>query len=94
MAATGCHPDGLHLHLDTDETLRWYEPAPGVGYGFCGACGSTLFWRADDDPRLISIAAGTLDAPTGLTTTTAWWTGAASDYHRLDRSLAEYEREP
>lgn len=92
MAATGCHPDGLHL--DTDETLRWYEPVPGVAYGFCGTCGATLFWRADDVPGWISITAGTLDPPTGLTTTSAWWTGAASDYHRLDRSLAEHVREP
>jgi hypothetical protein len=92
MAATGCDPAGLDI--DPDETLRWYEAAPGVSYGFCGTCGSTLFWRSDGVADQISIAAGTLDTPTGLTTETVWWTGTASDYHRLDPSLVSYEREP
>lgn len=92
MAATACHTDGLHL--DADDTLRWYEAVPGVAYGFCGTCGSTLFWRAGGVPDQISIAAGALDPPTGLTTESAWWTAAASDYHELDHSLVEHEREP
>ncbi len=92
MAATGCDPSGLHL--DADRTLRWYEADPGVWYGFCGECGSTLFWRADGALDWMSIAAGALDPPTGLTTDTAWWTATASDYHRLDPSLENHEREP
>ena len=92
MAATGC--DATGLHLDADRTLRWYEADPGVWYGFCGECGSTLFWRADGVRDWMSIAAGTLDPPTGLTTEIAWWTATASDYHRLDPSLENYEREP
>jgi hypothetical protein len=92
MAATGCDPEGLHL--ESDDTLRWYDASPGVSYGFCGTCGSTLFWRADGVPNQISIAAGTLDPPTGLSTGSAWWTGTASDYHRLDPSLVAHEREP
>ena len=63
-------------------------------YGFCGTCGSTLFWRAEELPDWISIAAGTLDPPTGLTTESAWWTREASDYHRLDPALAHHDREP
>lgn len=66
MAATGCD-DGLTLAADA--TLRWYEPAPGVFSGFCGTCGSTLFWRSDARPGWTSIAAGSLDPPTGLVTT-------------------------
>lgn len=73
-------------------TLRWYEPAVGIYYGFCGRCGSTLFWRAAGAGRT-SIAAGTIDPPTGLTTTTAWYTDQASDYHRLDPSLDQHALE-
>ncbi len=91
MAASGCRRS--RLDLKTDDTLRWYEPAPGVAYGFCAVCGSTLFWRTDDDPDWISICAGTLDRPTGLTTTAAWWTAEASDYHELDPNIAHHPHE-
>jgi hypothetical protein len=92
MAATGC--DDSALVLESNSSLSWYEPAAGVFYGFCGSCGSTLFWRADAKPDWISIAAGSLDPPTGLATGSAWWTSEASDYHVLDTSLNSFETEP
>lgn len=80
------------LVVTTPATLRWWQAAPGVSYGFCGECGSTLFWRAEGSGRT-SVAAGTLDPPTGLTTTTAWYVADASDYHRLDHALDEHPYE-
>ena len=91
MAASGCRRS--QLDLAADDTLRWYEPAPGIAYGFCGTCGSTLFWRTDEEPDWISICAGTLDQPTGLTTTAAWWTAEASDYHPLDPTITHHPQE-
>lgn len=46
--------------------LRWYPSSSTAERGFCGVCGSNLFWRAFSDPGNLSIAAGTLDGPTGL----------------------------
>ena len=91
MASSGCPMDALIFVAD--DTLRWYEPAPGVFYGFCGRCGGTLFWKADGVPDWISICAGTLDQPSGLTTVAAWWTAEAADYHRLDSSLTQHAYE-
>ena len=56
------------LVLLDDGALRWIdspESDRGARRGFCGECGSSLFWRAADGDR-IHIAAGTLDRPTGL----------------------------
>lgn len=92
MAASGCAT--ANLVLVSAATLRWYEPAEGIFYGFCGVCGSTLFWRSDTDPAWTSIAAGTLDLPTGLHTAAAWWTDHAADYHELDPTVDSYPREP
>jgi hypothetical protein len=92
MAATAANVSELTIE-DSAKSLRWYEPAPGVYYGFCSTCGSTLFWRIDDRPELWSIAAGTLDSPTGLQTTTAWYVSEASDYHALDHTLEEHATE-
>ena len=88
MAATAVAPE--QLTLLADDTLRWYEPAPGVHYGFCSRCGSSLLWKADGAPEKVCIAAGTLDQPTGLTTTTAWWTAEAADYHERQAGLIEH----
>lgn len=64
MAATSAAADALNF--DSDSTLSWYSAQPGVHYGFCSACGATIFWRADDKPSVISICAGSIDPPTGL----------------------------
>ena len=91
MAATAASPADVALHAE--DTLRWYEPAPGVFYGFCSNCGSTLFWRADAHPEKLSISAGTLDGPTGLVTTRAWWVAEAGDYYERPSGIREFERE-
>ncbi len=77
----------------TGEVLRWFDATEEVQYGFCGICGSTLFWRSADRPDMLYIAAGTLDPPTGLTTTTALFTADAGDYHRLDDTLQQFEHD-
>ena len=78
MAASAASVADLHID-DPSGRLTWHD-VPGAAYGFCGTCGSSLFWRADSDTAQMSICAGTLDTPTGLTTVEAWWTSQASDY--------------
>jgi len=39
------------------------------------------------------VAAGTLDPPTGLTTTAAVFTDQAADYHQLDQTLVQYPKD-
>ena len=79
MAATSGRVDDVEI-ADPEALLRWYEVSEAA-YGFCGRCGSSLFWRGAATPDRLSICAGTLDPPTGLQTVEAWWTSEASDYH-------------
>ncbi len=62
--------------------LRWYE-ADGRARGFCATCGASLFWRADGR-ETVSIAAGTLDQPTGLKTVAQIYTRDHADYYGID----------
>ena len=92
MAATSTDLSDLDLE-DPDGRLTWFWPVAESGYGFCAACGSSLFWRSPAHPGRWSVCAGTLDPPTGLTTSSAWWVSEASDYQpRPD--LPEYATEP
>jgi hypothetical protein len=57
-----------HLHIAANEALRWIESPESDRHArrsFCSECGSSLFWQAAGAQR-VSIAAGTLDQPTGL----------------------------
>lgn len=86
MAATRAAAADIRIETGEDH-LTWWAPDDTAAYGFCRTCGSTLFWRAAASPDTWSIAAGPLDPPTGLTTTKAWWTAEASDYHEHQPGL-------
>lgn len=73
------------LRLKGEERLRWIDSPESVTHarrGFCVECGSSMFWDAPDRDT-ISIAAGTLDEPTGLKTVTEIYTESAGDYYEL-----------
>ena len=78
LAATSATLSDVAIE-DPDDQLSWF-PVPGAEYGFCRTCGASLFWRAESSPDVLSIGAGTLEAPTGLVTTQAIWVSQASDY--------------
>lgn len=80
---------GDQLSIVNDAALRWIDSPDSDAHarrGFCGDCGSSLFWDAPDR-ETISISAGALDAPTGLRTTEQIYTHQAGDYYELDSSL-------
>jgi hypothetical protein len=71
------------LRLSDESALRWIDSPESNAHarrGFCGECGSSLFW---DPPgqRHICIAAGALDPPTGLKTVKHIYVEDASDYY-------------
>ncbi|MHB1508425.1 MAG: GFA family protein [Acidimicrobiales bacterium] len=73
--------------------LSWYkkpsrEKLPSRG--FCAQCGSSLFWKAPER-NTISIAAGTLDPPSGLRVVARIFVADASDYEVItDDGLAHF----
>lgn len=76
------------LRVTQARGLRWYTSSAIARRGFCCECGSTLFWEpAAKD--YISIAAGTLDAPTGLTTAVQIHVESAGDYYAIDERIPE-----
>jgi hypothetical protein len=77
------------LRFVSDAGLRWIDSPQSDAHarrGFCGECGSSLFWDAPDR-ETISIAAGTLDQPTGLKTIAQVYTDDAADYYEVDPDI-------
>lgn len=78
------------LSFTSAETLRWYDSSDRAQRGFCGRCGSNLFWRPlDATPSRISIMAGTLDSPTHLRMSQHIFVADKSDYYSLQDGLPQ-----
>lgn len=78
--------------LLSDATLRWYRSSDIARRGFCSTCGSSLFWQRLDGRHGISVAAGTLDEPTGLFTLGDIFVADKGDYYEIDDGLPQHER--
>jgi hypothetical protein len=83
-AMTSAHSE--HLELKSSQTLTWYQSSATAERGFCGACGSNLFWRQFDSGTT-SITAGTLDTPTGIAMEQHIFVADKSDYYALHDDL-------
>src|SRR5438270_13853317 len=74
-----------HLIVTEGRGLRWIDSPRSdarARRGFCAECGSSLFWDAPGRPT-VSIAAGSLDEPTGLRVVAHWYVSQAGDYYEL-----------
>ncbi|MGV3553590.1 GFA family protein [Rhizobium sp.] len=72
----------LASDVDITGEPSWYRSSDLAERGFCGTCGSNLFWRKHDGDY-ISIHAGGLDGPTGLKMTSQLYCESAGDYYDL-----------
>ena len=79
VAATACPTEALHIEGDT---LQWFASSPQAERGFCGGCGSNLFWRRTGSGST-SIWAGSIDGPTGLHIAQQMFTRFKGDYYTL-----------
>ena len=70
------------LTVSGEDSLKWYASSHRVRRGFCGHCGSTLFW----DPVLrdwTAIAMGAFDGPTGTRVSAHIFVSEKADYYDI-----------
>jgi hypothetical protein len=77
-----------NIRLTGPENLAWYRSSAGARRGFCRHCGSSLFWEPIDTGR-VSIAAGSLDSPTGLRTVRHIFVSDKGDYYEIEDGLEQ-----
>lgn len=68
--------------LEVTETrgLKWFRSSATAARGFCGECGSVLFWKGDGRDYT-AITAGSLDGPTALPLDGHIYCESAGDYY-------------
>ena len=88
VAATNCAR--VDLRLTASATLRWFRSSAEAERGFCGHCGGNLFWRPLHGDY-VSVMAGTVDRPTGLTMIEHIYVGSKSDYYVIADGLPQQD---
>ncbi len=79
------------LHFAAADTLVWFASSQTAERGFCRRCGSALFWRrAAPATEWTSIAAGSIDPPTGLRTARHIFVADKSDFYDIADGLPQH----
>ncbi|MGR3514309.1 MAG: GFA family protein [Paracoccaceae bacterium] len=81
VAATSVARDEITI----DGDVTWYVSSPEARRGFCGTCGSNLFW--DGPGTHLSIFAGGLDSTPGLRLTGHIFCDDKGDYYEIADGL-------
>jgi hypothetical protein len=76
--------------IRSGERLCWFEISPEARRGFCGRCGSTLFW-AGTGKSYISIAAGSLDEASGLKLACHIFVADKGAYYELEPGVPQLQ---
>ncbi len=74
-----------------DQSLEWYKSSDYAKRGFCKTCGSSLFYRMDDEDG-IGIAAGCLDLPTNLKVSKHIFVKDKGDYYDIADGAPQIEK--
>jgi hypothetical protein len=81
MMATAAMRDALTI--EGPENITWFVSSDTARRGFCRICGSNLFWEGKDLPY-VSITAGSLDGPTGLSLDRHIYVADKGDYYSIN----------
>lgn len=88
VAATAVAPESFTLLSGASE-LKWFASSDHAERGFCGVCGSSLFWKPADASR-VAVLAGALDPPTGLKVVAHIFTEDKSDYFEIKDEAPQF----
>lgn len=87
VAATSAPRDSVTVKGE----VRWYQSSGTARRGFCGVCGSSLFW--DGPGANLSIHAGVLDGPTGLRLAGHIYCADKGDYYGIADPLPQADQD-
>lgn len=81
------------LTVEGEDAVVWYPSSEGIRRGFCGTCGSVLFW--DPESRdWTSVAMGAFEPPTGTSPSHHIFVADKGDYYEITDGLPQSLRAP
>lgn len=77
------------ISIAGDENITWFSASTFARRGFCGTCGSILFWKRNGVDR-ISVLAGAFDEPSGLLGRSHIFCADKGAYYEIKDGLPQY----
>jgi hypothetical protein len=77
------------ITITGEEHVRWHDLGFSR-YGFCGNCGSHMFWVAADRPALWSLQMGCIDKAEGLELAGVWFADDAQPHNVLPSDVPHF----
>lgn len=81
------------FNITKDEGLVWYDSSDYAKRGFCGKCGSNLFWQMRG-ARHISITMGSMDNDSGIPFWGHIYSSEKGSYYQLPVNELQCENKP
>lgn len=85
VAATAASPENVEVAGE----VTWYQSSNEARRGFCGTCGSSLFWEGYGH---LSIHAGSIDGETGLKIERHIFAADKGDYYEIDDDKPQFDK--
>ena len=79
------------LTIFGEDSLRWYHSSEKVRRGFCGDCGSSLFWDPLHHDK-IAIAMGAFEQPTEAKLWSHIFVADKGDYYKIDDGVLQKDQ--
>jgi hypothetical protein len=88
----GAHSKAKNSDINITENrgLKWYRSSNIARRGFCQDCGSSLFWKPDEQDTT-GILAGSLDQPTALKTMGHIFVGEKADFDEICDQYPQFD---
>jgi hypothetical protein len=77
------------VEIDGADKITWFRASDSAERGFCGTCGSHLFWRSLGDDEM-AILAASIDEPSELRVASHIFVESKGDYYDIDDGLPQY----
>ncbi|MEP5759259.1 MAG: GFA family protein [Litoreibacter sp.] len=77
--------------FSSDHGLEWYESSGFAKRGFCRNCGSSLFYRMNNEDG-VGISAGCLETPTNLRIGKHIFCKDKGDYYEISDGAAQIDK--
>jgi hypothetical protein len=90
FAATEAMDTQLTMH--SPSTVKWYDSSTFAQRGFCGECGSSLFWKAKGSGK-ICILAGSLDGNVPIRITRHIFCQDKGTFYELTDGLPQFPQD-
>ncbi len=91
MAYTSAAPSDVTIR--GQEAVRWYQSSAIGHRGFCGICGSAVFFRFDGSERVF-MSAGCFDPGVLAPLRSHHFVADKADYYEITDTLPQFEGAP